>query len=120
MKKLFVALLAMLLLVGCGSDPKGMVEAYYGYLDKGEVTEAYQLMSKQFTAQVGEQKIRAIVQKQAKEMQAKGGIISLTLEGEAKGEIGGYKVHLVFKDGTKIDDKVSVVKEDGGWKISPK
>jgi len=117
MKKLFIALF-VLLLVACSQNPKGVVEAYYNNLDNGEITEAYKLMSKQLTGQAGEQKIRAMLQEQAKGMQKKGGIVSLATEGEAKGEIGEFTVHIVYKDGTKKDDKVSVTKEADGWKIS--
>lgn len=119
MKNLFITLVAVLLLVACGKNAKGVVEAYYSNLDKGEITEASKLMSKRVSAMGGEEKVRAMLLQQAKRMQAKGGVASLVAEGEAKGEMGEFIVHIVYKDGTKADDKASVTKEEEGWKISP-
>ena len=120
MKKWSLVVISLLMLVACSKDPKGLPEAYFTYLDKGEITEAGKLLSKQVTAMAGEVKLKAMLQQQAKQLQQKGGINSISTEGETKGEMGEYTAHIVFKDGSKRDEKVSLIKEDDGWKISPK
>lgn len=120
MKKLFaVCATVVLLLAGCSPSPKGVVEAYYQNLDQGKITEAGKLLSSRVTAMAGEEKMRAGLQSDAERMQKKGGIASITVEGEAKGELGTFQAHIKYKDGSETDNEVKVTKEDGGWKITP-
>lgn len=120
MRKLVIALFTLFMLVACGGSPDGMIESYYTNLDQGEITKASEQMSQVFKDQVGANKIKSMLTKQAKNIQSKGGIDSVTVEGEAKGEIGQFTAHIVYGDGSKKDDKINVVKEDDGWKISPR
>jgi hypothetical protein len=55
---------------------------------------------------------------QAQHIQKKGGLDSIDVEGEAKGEIGQFTAHLTFKDESKKDEKISVIKEDEGWRVT--
>jgi uncharacterized lipoprotein YehR (DUF1307 family) len=120
MRKWLIAVIALFVLSSCGQSPKGIVEKYITSLDKGEITEAYNLIAKQVILQVGERKIRFMLREQAKSMQEKGGLDELEIEGEAKGEIGHYTMHMTFKDESTMDGEVNVLKEEGEWKISPK
>lgn len=120
MKKWLLAVLALFVLTSCGQSPKNVVEDYIVSLDKGEISEAYDLIAKQVIVQVGERKIKLILREQASKMQKKGGLDDLKIIGESKGEIGHYTIHMTFKDESKMDDDVNVVKEDGDWKVSLK
>jgi hypothetical protein len=119
MKKLFALFAAVLLLAGCTPTPKTVVESYYSALDKGEITEASKLLSSQVTAMAGAEKVRAGLQNDAERIQKKGGIASMTVEGEAKGELGMFQAHIKYKDGSTSDKEVKVTKEADGWKITP-
>jgi hypothetical protein len=106
------------MLASCGQSPQGVVNEYFESLDKGEISKAYSLMSKQVIYQGGERKVKSLLMEQAKHIQKKGGLDSIAVEGEAKGEIGQFTAHLTFKDKSKKDEEVGVVKEDEGWRIT--
>ncbi|HQL47721.1 MAG TPA: DUF4878 domain-containing protein [Holophaga sp.] len=110
---------ALVLLVSCARSAESSVERFYLCLSDGKVTEAKELVSKQLLGMAGENKIQAALAKEAEQIQAKGGIKSVVVQLEGKGEIRSGKATITYKnvEGPRVE-KVKVIKEDGTWKLT--
>jgi len=83
------------------------------------VTEAKEYVSKQLIGMAGDGKISAALAKEAQNIQAKGGIKSVDVKLDGKGEVRTGTATITFKNAPapKIE-KVKVIQEDGKWKIT--
>lgn len=111
---------AAVLLVSCARSAESSVEQFYLSLSDGKITEAREFVSKELLSMAGEAKIQASLAKEAQQIQAKGGIKSVVVKLEGKGEIRRGTATITYKNSSQpITEKVKMVKEDGKWKLAP-
>lgn len=110
---------ALVLLVSCARSAESSVEHFYMCLSDGKVTEAKEYVSKQLLGMAGDGKISAALAKEAQNIQAKGGIKSVDVKLDGKGEVRTGVATITFKNAPapKVE-KVKVIQEDGKWKIT--
>ena len=127
MKKLFLAIVAMLFLIGCGGGGvddtvKGFLEAGYA----GDVKKAANLvylskedMENESVKPTLEGKVGMLVGEAMQVAKKHNGLKSIEIVDKNLGEdVGTVKVRIVFKDGKTIDDMMKVRKNHKGeWKV---
>ena len=122
-KRIALALLAMvpLLVYGCGGgSPSDVAKAFYKAGNEGNYSEAESYLSFEARA-VYRQPVFGLTQSFDNQMDAvtKGGTITRIDVEEGK-DYGGYAVVLVtlhYADGGQASDTLSLLKEDGRWRI---
>lgn len=118
--KRFVALLGLTLIIsGCGllgGGPGGVVKDFYRYVEKGELTKAYDLISVQGKLLVSNSQNLAPMTEAIKK---KKGITDIKiLKEDVTGEIASVDLDLTYGDGSKETVNNKLVKEDGKWRIN--
>lgn len=112
-------LAGLVVLVGCGRSAESSVEHFYTSLSEGKISDAKELVSKQLLGMAGEGKIQSALASEAQKIQSRGGIKSMQVHLEGKGEIRTGTVTITYnKVAEPKIEKVKVVKEDGQWKLA--
>lgn len=109
-----------LLLSGCmGFGPEDAVKGFYRSVEKGEITKAQGYLSKQVIGMLGEQKLQMSLSQQSEKISSCGGIKDVIVELKGEGEIRKGTAKLSFKGSCpEARESVSMIKEDGKWKIT--
>lgn len=114
-----VFILSVMLLTSCAKSPESTVESFYRAIDKGEITEATGYISVQIVGMLGESKLSASLAKESEKISKCGGIKSINVKLQGKGEIRTGKASVTYAgDCPPITEKVKLVKENGKWKLA--
>ena len=118
MKKFLLALIAIFVLAGCGSDPKGVVEDFIRALYEGDsktLVDAIDIPDKDRSDDGSMQMAGAGKEEASK----RGGLKSVSGELQNSDEKSALvKVTVSFKNGTNRTESVKLVKKDGKWKVA--
>lgn len=126
MKKFLLALIAIFVLAGCGSDPKGVAEDFVRALYEGDsktLVAVIDIPDKDRSDDGAMQMINGKLMQMAgagkEEASKRGGLKSVSGELQTNSEESEMvKVTASFKDGTSRTEGVKLVKKDGKWKVS--
>jgi hypothetical protein len=119
--RIYLAFVALSLLVGCAAGPEKTVQSFYRAIEKGDTKAAVDLLSAGLVAMVGRPKLEEGIRRQALEIQRKGGI--KTIETVVKSKLkDAAEVHvtIVLGNGEKKEEDIGLAREEGKWKVSPK
>ena len=126
MKKFLLALIAIFVLAGCGSDPKGVVEDFVRALYEGDsktLVDVVYISDKERSREGATEMINGKLMQMAgagkEEASKRGGLKSISGELQNSDEKSALvKVAVSFKNGTNRTESVKLVKKDGKWKVS--
>lgn len=126
MKKFLLALIAIFVLAGCGSDPKGIAEDFVRALYEGDsktLVAVIDIPDKDRSDDGAMQMINGKLMQMAgagkEEASKRGGLKSISGELQNSDEKSALvKVAVSFKNGTNRTESVKLVKKDGKWKVS--
>lgn len=126
MKKILLALIAIFVLAGCGSDPKGVAEDFIRALYEGDsktLVDAIDIPDKDRSDDGSMQMINGKLMQMAgagkEEASKRGGLKSISGELQNSDEKSALvKVAVSFKNGTNRTESVKLVKKDGKWKVA--
>lgn len=126
MKKILLALIAIFVLAGCGSDPKGVAEDFIRALYEGDsktLVDAIDIPDKDRSDDGSMQMINGKLMQMAgagkEEASKRGGLKSVSGELQTiSDESATVEVSASFKNGTNRTEGVKLVKKDGKWKVS--
>jgi uncharacterized protein YbaA (DUF1428 family) len=112
-----------LAVVGCSSStPEGVVQDFYKAVAANKVDDAIAYFSlrdvekNDLTAAKG--KMQMLVGEAHSQIEKRGGLESVTATmGEQKDDFARVRVELKFKNGETRGENVTLVKDDGDWKI---
>lgn len=108
----------LLILAGCGKAPETVVEKFYRGVEKGEVSEAKQLLSKHVSDLLGDRKLTQALSAETTRITDCGGIDKIDVKLKTTGEVSDGKTTVNYKGSCKPRaEKTHMVKEDGAWKI---
>jgi regulator of protease activity HflC (stomatin/prohibitin superfamily) len=109
------------LLSGCAKSPESTVESFERAIAKGEITEAKSYVSAQAIGMIGDRKLSELLSHEAKRIQDCGGIKKIEVKLQGEGEIrSGTTIETFNGNCPPKTENVSLIKEDGKWKITPK
>jgi hypothetical protein len=87
-------------------------------VERSELDKAVQLVSTRIRQMLGDNKLRAGLEQQGKQMRSKGGIASITTQSElVTGDVAKVSSIVEFKNGSKTSDNTKLIKEQNDWKI---
>ena len=126
MKKFLFALIAIFVLAGCGSDPKGVAEDFIRALYEGDsktLVDAIDIPDKDRSDDGSMQMINGKLMQMAgagkEEASKRDGLKGVSGELQNSDEKSALvKVTVSFKNGTNRTESVKLVKKDGKWKVS--
>ena len=126
MKKFLLALIAIFILAGCGSDPKGVAEDFVRALYEGDsktLVDIIDIPDKDRSDDGSMQMINGKLMQMAgagkEEASKRGGLKSISGELQTISEESAtVEVSASFKNGTNRTEGVKLVKKDGKWKVS--
>ena len=126
MKKFLLALIAIFVLAGCGSDPKGVVEDFIRALYEGDsktLVDAIDIPDKDRSDDGSMQMINGKLIQMAgagkEEASKRDGLKGVSGELQTSGEESAIvKVTVSFKNGMSHTEDVDLIKKDGKWKVS--
>lgn len=121
MKLKYLTLAALIALAGCAKSPEDTITAYYKAVAAGEQDAAIKLLHPNAMLFVGEPKVRALMQQQARRIQGCGGIadIAVSLSDATNVRKQGTAV-VTYKGSCKpLTERVALVKVDDKWRITP-
>jgi hypothetical protein len=112
-------ILAMgLALVGCGAGPGDTIKAWSSAMNEGKYSEVEQYLSKSVltaSKQVGDGAIKQM----ADGMTNNGTLSKVEIQSEeVNGDSATVKFTVHFKDGSTEPGEVTMVKEEGKWKVN--
>jgi hypothetical protein len=112
------AVVALVLLSACSAGPEGAVRGFYKALDANDIEAAKGHLSSQITDILGDGKLDMALGEGARSMAQCGGLdkVNVSLSGEGSSRSGTAEV-LFDGDCPAKQDQVSLVQEDGDWKI---
>ena len=118
---LSTAILSALLLGACSpGSPEAVVRNFYQSVAKGDVETAKGFLSDQVVQLLGSTKLSTALRQSTKEIDACGGLKSVKVDLDGKGEYREGTSTLEFKgDCSAQTDEVYLVKEDDSWKLAP-
>ncbi|MFM7195446.1 MAG: DUF4878 domain-containing protein [Bacteroidota bacterium] len=120
MKKYFYPALLILtiLFTSCQESPEDVVIKFYRSVEAGNISAAKECLSERLLALAGE-KLTVGLSKQTEEMTSCGGIknIQVDLEGTGESRKGKATVSYSGDCPDETEDKLTLVKEEGKWKI---
>jgi len=121
MKKInsLIILLCFVGFTSCQKSPEDIVTKFYRSVEAGEISKAKECLSKQIVAQFGN-KLTIGLTKESEKIAKCGGIKDIKVELEGKGEIRSGSVTIIYSGDCpeNKNDKISLIQEDGEWKIS--
>ena len=126
MKKFLLALIAIFVLAGCGSDPKGVAEDFVRALYEGDSKTLVDIIDAPNKERSGDGEMQMINGKLMQmagagkeEASKRGGLKSISGELQNSDEKSALvKVAVSFKNGTNRTEGVKLVKKDSKWKVS--
>ena len=126
MKKFLLALIAIFVLAGCGSDPKGVAEDFIRALYEGDsktLVDVVYIPDKERSREGATEMINGKLMQMAgagrEEASKRGGLKSVSGELQTISEESAtVEVSASFKNGTSRTEGVKLVKKDGKWKVS--
>ena len=126
MKKFLLALIAIFVLAGCGSDSKGVAEDFVRALYEGDsktLVDIVYIPDKERSREGATEMINGKLMQMAgagkEEASKRGGLKSISGELQNSDEKSALvKVAVSFKNGTSRTEGVKLVKKDGKWKVS--
>ena len=126
MKKFLLALIAIFVLAGCGSDPKSVAEDFIRALYEGDsktLVDAIDIPDKNRSDDGSMQMINGKLIQMAgagkEEASKRDGLKGVSGELQNSDEKSALvKVAVSFKNGTNRTESVKLVKKDGKWKVS--
>ncbi|EEV18397.1 DUF4878 domain-containing protein [Campylobacter gracilis] len=126
MKKFLLALIAIFVLAGCGSDPKGVAEDFVRALYEGDSKTLVNIIdipdkdrSDDGAMQMINGKLMQMAGAGKEEASKRGRLKSISGELQNSDEKSVLvKVAVSFKNGTNRTEGVKLVKKDGKWKVS--
>ena len=126
MKKFLLALIAIFVLAGCGSDPKGVAEDFIRALYEGDsktLVDAIDIPDKNRSDDGSMQMINGKLIQMAgagkEEASKRDGLKGVSGELQTSGEESAIvKVTVSFKNGMSHTEDVDLIKKDGKWKVS--
>lgn len=100
------------------SKPVRVVKAFFRHLEGLEIQKALELVSMRLRNRLGDSKLRAALEKQGRELRAKGGIDKIEIvREEATGDVAFVYAVVVYGNGERQDDKSKLVRENGEWRL---
>ncbi len=103
-----------------GKNPGATVEEFHYAIEKGEISEATNLLSSTVIDSIGEEKIKTGMSQAVRNLQDKQGIESIKItEEKITGEVANVSYTITYGDDTEEDNIAQLIKEDGEWKIEP-
>lgn len=113
--------LAIALLLACaGRTPSSAVTSFYQAVEDGDTKTATSLLTVETVAMLGEEKMKAGLQKAGLEMQEKGGLAGIEITQETvSGEVAKVTAVLTYGNGTTETEVHELRKQDGRWRIEP-
>lgn len=126
MKKFLLALIAIFVLAGCGSDPKGVAEDFVRALYEGDSKTLVDLVyipdkdrSDDGAMQIINGKLLQMASKGREDAAERGGLKGVSGELQnSNDESALVKVSVSFKNGMSHIEDVDLIKKDGKWKVS--
>ena len=126
MKKFLLALIAIFVLTGCSSDPKGVAEDFIRALYEGDsktLVDAIDIPDKDRSDDGSMQMINGKLIQMAgagkEEASKRDGLKGVSGELQTSGEESAIvKVTVSFKNGMSHTEDVDLIKKDGKWKVS--
>jgi hypothetical protein len=121
-RNVLIATACIVLLGACApSSPKDTLKAFYGHVDKGEVSEAVKLVDPSVALGLGPEKVRIAVTYSVKKVASKGGLASLELQEESvDGTRAVVSKVVTYKNGESSRGREYLVKVDGKWLVTDK
>ena len=126
MKKFLLALIAIFVLAGCGSDPKGVAEDFVRALYEGDsktLVDVVYIPDKERSREGATEMINGKLMQMAgagkEEASKRDGLKSVSGELQTSSEESAIvKVTVSFKNGMSHTEDVDLIKKDGKWKVS--
>ena len=126
MKKFLLALIAIFVLAGCSSDPKGVAEDFIRALYEGDsktLVDAIDIPDKDRSDDGSMQMINGKLIQMAgagkEEASKRDGLKGVSGELQTSSEESAIvKVTVSFKNGMSHTEDVDLIKKDGKWKVS--
>lgn len=111
--------LAPLALHACGAGgPERTVIRFHELVADGEAEEAVELLSSDSFAMVDKSKVVAALRQQALQIDARGGLDDFEItESKEIGEVATVKYEASYGNGDEESGEVTLVREEGDWKI---
>jgi predicted SnoaL-like aldol condensation-catalyzing enzyme len=119
--KLFIAVAIMLsmMLIGCGNQQDKIVINFFKSLEAGKLDEALSYLSKPTRKRVEDAGGKPALAASADVFKKHKGIKQIKItRRDVTGETATIVYCYIFNDGSKVDDYLPLVKENGEWKIS--
>jgi hypothetical protein len=118
-RRVVLALLCLLVAASCGArGPEATVTRFHELVAEGEVEEALGLLSSDSFSTVSREKIRAGLRQMTLQIDEKGGLADFEItESKELGEVAKVSYKATFGNGDDDDGEVTLVQEDGAWKI---
>jgi len=110
---------AAALILGCTAPgPAATVEKFYHRLEEGRIEDAAEMFSKKSIDTLGVEKLKEALRTGTKQIAEQGGIESFEIvEVNEIGEVAEVEVKIEYGDGTTETEEISLIQEDGEWKI---
>jgi hypothetical protein len=114
-----MALFLFLFTSACsGSSPGGVVKAFYKAVEDGNSQQAVGYFSDRVVNSFGLSKLEMGVNAQTEQIRALGGVRDVRILNETVRDNNAVvNVEVTYRDGSSTSERVSLVKEDGKWKI---
>jgi hypothetical protein len=108
------------ILISCQKPPEHVVEKFYRSLEAGEISVAKGCLSKQIVSQLGGTKLTAALTEESEKITSCEGIdeIKISLTGSGEIRTGSVTVKYVGQCPHDNNEKISLIREDGEWKIN--
>ena len=103
-----------------GNSPSSAVKSFYKAIGDGKTDTALSLLSERTVATIGQEKLRAGLQKATRDALDKGGITDVQIiDEQIASEIANVTVVVKYGNGTTDTEKVKLVKDRSGWRLQP-
>lgn len=116
---IFFVLVLVISLAGCATaTPTSAVKSFYNYINNGEYDKAVSMFSQNAVDMFGINKLGSVVEMQASQVKAKGGVSRFEVTNEkVVGNKAVVSYDIQYGNGQKDSGSINCVKEDGKWKI---
>jgi len=102
----------------CSASPSSVVKNFYNAVENNQYEKAAGYLSSNAISTFGLSKLEQVIASQADILIAQGGVKSLEITDESiVDDYATVTLKITMENGSVSSDKVSLVKEDGKWKI---